>query len=168
MPVPIRCLPDYFKGQGEDSRPPIDYSFLFDNIQNPSSKRTVVASNQDATTIYEIWLNGDKTGEYKYKITNVIDNRTVSSKDIVRLKTRGFITGSSDEIEFTSKGKSIITTMSLGEHNKFLKDKKSKSYSEILASMNKRGKKGYRMASTGEGSPKFLADNSNSLDLRNI
>jgi len=166
MPVPIRCLPYYFTNQGGEKKPSIDYSFLFDQMQIPSSKRSVVASNHDASILYEIWLNGDKIGEHKYRISGVVASKTVTSRDVMSLKARGFVTGGLEEIELTQKGRSIITTMSLGESNAFLKGKKEKNYSEILASMNKRGKKGYRIASTGQGSPKYRADNSNSIDLR--
>ena len=169
MPVPIRCLPDYFDNHGEEKKPSIDYSFLFNQIQTIPGKKTVMASNQDASVLYEIWLNGNKMGDFKYKITEAFNNKAISTQDIMRLKTRGFITsafGDSDEVEFTLKGRSIIKTMSLGEPNKFLKSKKTKNYSEILASMNKKGKAGYRTAENGSGSPKFRASNSNSLDLR--
>ena len=60
-------------------------------------------------------------------------------------------------LEITKRGKTIITTMALGEPNKFETSKQQKSYTEILASMDKRGKKGYR-------TPKYAA--SNSLNLR--
>jgi len=167
MPVPIRCLPDYFHNQGGDPKPSIDYSFLFDQMQN-SPKRSIIASNHDASILYEIWLNGEKIGDHKYRIADVVANKTITSRDVMSLKARGFVTGGPEEIEFTQKGRSIITTMALGESNAFLKSKKVKNYSEILASMNKRGKKGYRIASTGQGSPKYRADNSNSIDLRKI
>ena len=71
----------------------------------------------------------------------------------------GFISSVNDEIKITKKGKVIITTMALGEENAFNKKKTPKKYTEILASMNKRNKPGYRI-------PKFASDNNNRLDLR--
>lgn len=168
MPVPIRCLPGYFHNQGGEPKPSIDYSFLFDQMQGVPQKRSVTASNHDASILYEIWLNGEKIGDHKYRIADVVANKTITSRDVMSLKARGFVTGGLEEVELTQKGRSIITTMALGESNAFLKGKKGKNYSEILASMNKRGKKGYRIASTGQGSPKYRADNSNSIDLRKI
>ena len=43
------------------------------------------------------------------------------------------------------KGKRVIKTMALGETSSFLQKKENKTYSEILASMNKKNKPGYRM-----------------------
>ena len=60
------------------------------------------------------------------------------------MKTVGLIAGSGEEMKFTERGKRIIMTMALAEDSKFEKVKKDKSYHEILASMNKRGKAGYR------------------------
>ena len=59
----------------------------------------------------------------------------------------------------------VITTMSLGEQSQFEKKRQNKSYTEILASMDKRGKKGYRSASKD---PKFSTNNSNRLDLTKL
>lgn len=69
----------------------------------------------------------------------------------MRLKAHGFLTGSSDEVKFTTKAKTVITTMALGETNALTKMVKKKSYTEIIASMSLKGKKGYRI-------PKFAAN----------
>ena len=45
------------------------------------------------------------------------------------------------------------------EGNKFEKGKKEKNYLEIMASMDKRGKDGYRI-------PKFCSSNSNNLNVK--
>ena len=71
----------------------------------------------------------------------------------------GFLTGGVDEVKLTRSGKIVITTMALGEVNSFAKAKQQKSYTEILASMDKRGKKGYRI-------PKYAANTSNNLKLK--
>ena len=153
MPVPIRPIRD-----NEDKRDYngliMDYSFLT-NIPQENSKRIVEASNTDADTIVEIWTKADRVSENTYSIKN----SNISNSDIVRLKSKGFISANGDEISFTSRGKTIITTMALGENNAFLNGQNKKSYKEILASMDKKGKNGYRI-------PKFAADNSNGLNLK--
>jgi serine protease inhibitor len=78
--------------------------------------------------------------------------------DIIRLKSRGLITGGVNEVNFTKRGKIVITTMSLSEPNKFQTNATEKSYKEILASMDKKNKKGYRI-------PKFATNNSNNIRL---
>ena len=147
MPVPIRPLPDRADTSG------IDYSFL---LQQPQQqKKTVTASNKDASMLFKIWANCDKIGVDSVQINPELD---ISSRDIMRLKTMGFLTGGVDQVKFTKKGKMVITTMALGEQSKFEKDCHEKPYTEILASMSKRGKKGFR-------TPKYASDNTNRLRL---
>lgn len=148
MPVPIRLIPD-----DGSSKSGIDYSFL---LQNPQpKKKTVTASNKDASLLFKLWSTGEKIEEDVVKVNSEID---ISSEDIMRLKTMGFLTGGTDEVKFTRKGKIVITTMVLSEESNFNKNKQEKPYTEILANMSKRGKKGYRAA-------QFAADNTNHLRL---
>jgi len=138
----------------------IDYSFLFNQ---PSAKMKVTASDKDAQLLFDLWSHGEKCK--KVDTVKIDPSWNIASRDITRLKTLGFIRGNNNEIQFTRKGKYIITTMSLAEQSAFEKIKKNKSYTEILASMDKRGKKGYRTASCN---PKFNINTSNILNLRNI
>jgi len=156
MPVPIMPIPD----KRETATNTVsDYSFLL-NI--PSSvlptKKTVQASNQDASILFNIWANGKRSD--KDEIIK-IEGLDVSSRDIMRLKTMGFIIGSLEAVRLTSRGKTVVSTMALGETNKFKDQREQKSYTEILASMNKRGKKGFR-------TPKFASNTFNNLNLRDI
>jgi hypothetical protein len=159
MPVPIMGIPD---NRREDSNQ-VDYSFLA-NLEPASiqpKKKKVYASNRDAELLYKIWESGQK-GDTENTVK--VDGVDISSRDIMRLKTKGFLTGSTDEVVFTSKGKSVITTMVLGETNNFEKKRQKKSYTEILANMNKRGKPGFRMAQNSN----YSVSNYNILDLRKI
>ena len=155
MPVPIMRVPD----KQQDKKTTIDYSFLLNTPVTP--KKTVVASNKDAALLFELWANGEKI-EDTIKI-NPTPN--ITAKDILRLKTLGFLVGDVTAVRFTRKGKLVITTMALGEKSEFEKNREPKSYTEILASMNKRGKKGFRTASSD---PKFAVNNSNNLNLNKI
>ena len=143
MPIPIKLIKD--KENSEISSG-MDYSFLLNQIKDVSntsknSKKQIYASNKDASLLYNIWCKSERNDK-KLKINeNIVDKR-----DLMRLKTLGFLNVNNNEVEFTKKGKVIITTMSLAEENSFEKKRQNKSYSEILASMDKRGKKGYRMA----------------------
>jgi len=146
MPVPIRLIPD------KPRRDTIDYSFLINVPSSPSNKK-VTASNKDADVLFQIWHTSRKNSDDTYT-----PNSSIDSEDIKRLKSRGFLVGTSDNLEFTKRGKLIVTTMALGEPNKFGNEKQQKPYTEILASMDKRGKKGYRI-------PKYATNNSNNIRL---
>lgn len=153
MPTPIRLNKDSY----EEKNMALDYSFLLDKIIpiEDNKRKTVIASNKDASLLFDIWSKSEKINEDTFKV----NTKQVDNKDIMRLKTQGFITGNTESLHFTSRGKTIIATMALGETNKFAKDADSeKSYTEILASMDKRNKKGYRV-------PKYAANTSNFLRL---
>ena len=149
MPVPIGRVPD------NDRNPKnvgFDYSILFNNP--PMEKKTVTASNKDASLLLEIWSKGERTETDGIKLNS---NINATSRDIMRLKTMGFIMGDSNEITFTKRGKIVITTMTLGEESEFDKKRQAKPYSEILANMTKG--KGYRI-------PKYASNNNNRLNLK--
>lgn len=154
MPIPIRFIFD----KDVPKNTSIDYSFLFNQ---PPAKIKITASDKDAKLLFELWSKGEKC--QKTDTVKIAPSLNISSRDLVRLKTLGFISGGKDEIQFTKKGKMIITTMSLAEESAFEKIKKDKSYTEILAGMDKKGKKGYRMASSV---PRFNTDNG--LNLKDV
>jgi hypothetical protein len=132
----------------------VDYSFLLQQKPQANSKKKVTASNNDADMLMRIWLEAETKNE-DFVISSTLG---LSSRDISRLKSYGLITGGSDSVQITARGRKVITVMALGEGNKFEKGRSEKSYKEILASMDHRGKSGYRI-------PKFCANNSNSLNI---
>lgn len=150
MPIPIRP----FENNTTDSNRFVDYSFLAKQIIN-NDKKKVTASNKDAELLMKIWLEAENK-DNKFVISSDLN---LSSRDIMRLKTYGLIAGSSNSLEITERGRKVITVMALGEGNKFEKGKKEKNYLEIMASMDKRGKDGYRI-------PKFCSSNSNNLNVK--
>ena len=149
MPVPIKFMPE----KSKDYNYKVDYSFLANVIPEPSKDKKVLASNNDASLLFKIWHTSQKNDDDSYSLDS-----SINSKDVLRLKTQGFLTGTSEKVKFTRRGKLVVTTMALGEPNKFGKEKKEKPYTEILASMDKRGKKGYRI-------PKFSSNTSNNIRL---
>lgn len=155
MPVPIMRVPDSQKNTNTS----IDYSFLM-NTPIPQ-KKTVVASNADASLLFELWKDGEQIDD----TIKINPSPNITARDILRLKTLGFLVGDLKAIKFTRKGKMVITTMALGETSQFESKKEKKSYTEILANMSKRGKKGFRMASS---EPKYSVNTSNCLDLTKI
>ena len=161
MPIPIKPnSPDKAQKEAGDNFL-IDYNVFLSQIPgalNPpkQSKLIAVASDKDASLLLELWATAERKEENIFKVGKEVK---ISKNDLIRLKSHGLITGGVDEVKLTDKGRSIITTMVLGENNNFLKDKKEKKYTEILASMDKRKKTGYRI-------PKF-AVNSNLIRVPN-
>jgi hypothetical protein len=153
MPVPIKAIPDH----GDQGRASLDYSFLENYVEQIPKKKNkfVAASNNDAKLLFDIWAKGEKQDKPDtFKV-----DPDISSKDILRLKTYGLLTGGTEVVKLTTKGKMIVSTMALAEPNRFEKKRQEKPYNEILADMNKSGKPGYR-------TPKYAANTSNNMDLR--
>jgi hypothetical protein len=123
--------------------------YLSNSIDNKeqNGNRKVEASNKDADSLLKIWINGTKTQNGTFDVKAV---KEITSSEIDSLKRNGFITVANEKISFTNRAKLVITTMCLGENNNFLKNKKNVSYKEILASMDKSNKQGYRI-------PKFAS-----------
>jgi hypothetical protein len=140
MPIPIQPV------NSKDSVPQenVDYSFLKQYIPdvNLTTAGFNIVSNKDAENLMKIWLQGDKKENFEFDLQNNI----IASTDLSRLKINGLVQSSGSKCKITDKGRKVITTMTLSESNQFLRVKKEKKYTEIMASMNKRGKKGYRIA----------------------
>ncbi len=156
MPVPIKLVHDDSHNDSGGCGN-IDYSFLanFDPSM-PDKKIMVTATNKDAELLYNLWACSEKTEDEKY--TFRVDD-AVDQKDIIRLKSRGLLTGGIDKVTLTRRGKAIIKTMALSEPSRFDQKRKSKSYNEILAEQSKKGKPGYRI-------PKYATNNNNCLRLK--
>lgn len=135
MPLPINKVTD--TGSNIESNYGLDLSFL---VSKPVEKKVVTASDKEAKILLDIWDKGEKKSK-----NFTLSNFDVTQRDFMRLKVSGLVEGSSESFRITSRGKKIITVMTLGESNQFLKGKKEKSYTEILAS-NKKSKSGYRIA----------------------
>lgn len=147
MPIPIMLN----KNPDGNSVQPIDYSFLMQSLNTPN--RSVTAGNAEASMIYKMWEVGGNKNRNSIKITS---DMGISDVDIQKLKDRGFIAGSKDDMKLTSRGRSVIVTMILAEPNRFSEASKKKSYTEILASTNAKGK--IRM-------PKFASNQDNNIRL---
>jgi len=155
MPIPIKPISEQSKYTETNFQ--VDYSMLINivpDIKAVSDKKIITASDSDAKNLMEIWEKAEKESDGSFKINKDIK---VSYRDIMRLKTNGLLIGTNENVKFTDKAKTVIRTMVLGENNNFLKNQKQKSYTEIMASMDKRGKKGYRLTSLTSG-PRFASN----------
>jgi len=135
MPVPIKLLVDNKNDKTKGFLETIDLSIL-NNYGSPlypeKKKSTLVsASNDDASVLYDLW---------KSKEDNFASTEGFDKIDITRLKSKGFIQGGADKVEFTKKGRIVITTIVLSEPNQFSSKKQEKPYNEILANMKKKKK----------------------------
>ena len=142
MPVPI--VPVNVKNDYKnENQKPLELSFLSNYMPKEASYRSYMVSDTDAENIMKIWLKAKKIDKDTFEVKSISD---IDNNIILRLKSRGLISGSTEKVKLTAKGRSVIKTMSLGESNNFLKKRKEKSYTEILANMDKKGKQGYRIA----------------------
>ena len=149
MPIPIH-------NPNQEQNTNIDYSFLLKRVDD-ASKRTVTASNRDADLLMDIWKLGNKKDNTTFDVKEL----DLTQRDLMRLKQIGLVAGNKQELVLTEKGKNIIKTMTLGESNRFGMERKQKSYTEIMASISKKGKSGFRIASNP-----YATDNTNQIDLR--
>lgn len=134
MPIPINPY-------NAESKYQFDLSFLAKR-----EEKIVTASDRDATLLMKIWSGAKRLGDYKFSINN-----SISVREFSILKSCGLLTGDVNTCEFTPRAKKVITVMTLGEDNSYLKKRVEKSYSEILASADKRVKTGYRIPKTASG-----------------
>jgi hypothetical protein len=88
-------------------------------------------NDKEADVLYKMWKDSSP-GSKKYSANNA------DSAAIVGLKTKGYVVGSGNELEFTEKGKKIIREMVTSEPNSFDKNSKSLSYSGIKNKSAKR------------------------------
>jgi len=159
MPIPIRINNNNSGSDmgANESNIMIDFSVLMSDIPQEAKMQKVAASNKDAKLLFEIWSECEKENRDTFKIAST----GINSRDLIRLKTLGFIHGNLETVTFTTKGKTVVCTMALGEPNKFEQARQDKSYSEILASMDKRNKPGYR-------TPKYASTTETPVDATPI
>ena len=150
MPVPIRMIED--KAKGAEDGLIMDYSIL---QQSYNSFSVGGDKNANAKVLYELWSSAERSE----KTPNMLKKSEAFNKgEISMLRAAGLIEDRGDKIRITDKGQEIITVMCLSEASSFEDKRQRKSYTEILASMPKRGKPGYRI-------PK-MACTQNNLNLR--
>ena len=146
MPIPISLINDNYSSRSFDLSCLINSNSLldavFDKKDTKENKKVVVASDTDASILMDIWKVGTKTGEYRYR-----NSSNISENDFTILKQKGFIEGNRDNFSITWRGQRIIKHMTLAENNAFLKTKKQKKYTEIMASSVATKKTGYKLAS---------------------
>lgn len=133
MPIPLRPQKSL-----EESKYLMDFSFL---AQKVSSKQEPEPEDKNAALLLKVWASGRRDGD-KLRVSS----QEVKPQDFAYLKSNGLVTGEMENCSITERGRKLITVMTLGENNAFLRTRKQKSYTEILASANKRGKPGFRMA----------------------
>ena len=142
MPIPIGLVNG--TPEAPENRGMLDISFLANHVPTKEASASMATlADKDAKDLMNIWLKAEKLDNDTFALNDEVG---IVNKDLIRLKARGFLSGGTDKVKFTPRAKTVISTMALGENNNFLQKRKEKSYSEILASMDKKGKKGFRIA----------------------
>lgn len=128
----------------------VDFSFLAKQVDKSHMDKKAFgkftyATDEEADILMKIWAESERRSDTEDKYLKISPASKVAANDLQRLSRKGLISLDKDEIIFTDKGKSVITLMVMGEDNSFKKDQKKKSYTEILASVSKKNKSGYRI-----------------------
>ena len=157
MPIPIAIVNDMNVTQSIEQNYFLDYSVLT-GLQTvpPKNAKTVTANNKDADLLYDLWTKASKVEQDVFNAESIM-----SSRDFMRLKTKGYVDGQSKSAKISSKGRSVICVMALDEPNNFAEKRENKPYTQILSNMSKKGKTGYRIAC----SPSFEPSSSNTIRL---
>jgi hypothetical protein len=118
----------------------IDVSLLGGILKTEESKKTVKLSDSEASLLFRVWRESSEMGDDMVQIPD-----TVSSSDVLRLKTLGLVSGDEvNRVKFTTRAKQVIKTIVLNEENYFESTRVHKPYNQILADSNK--SKGMRLA----------------------
>ncbi len=108
----------------------LDVSDLASIIQKRSTfQDSIKVSNHEAGILFSLWKNSNS----KSSDDIVIVPKEFSNNDILRLKASGLVSGDTEKVKFTPKGKEVIMTFVLSEQNSLSKTSSTKNYEQILA-----------------------------------
>lgn len=132
MPVPI--IPqnvDYLLKRERDSlTPKMDYNQM--NLENLPAMLTerknlqeiVKVGTFEAGLLFRLWKDSSSSSD------DIAVPPTFTNDDILRLKASGLISGDTEHVRMTPRGKDVIKTMVLTEKNALDKSSKDKSYEQ--------------------------------------
>jgi len=147
MPVPImpNHMPMHDTSRGPagfeaPTYPQIDVGMLNNLLPKPAKDNRKVSSN-DASLLFRFWKNADEGNNDSYTVPQCFSNN-----DVLRLKSLGFLSGDTDVVKLTARGKEVIKNIVLNEENTYESTRVHKPYTEILAEMDRAKKAGIRTA----------------------
>lgn len=144
MPVPIIPSGKSIGNSSEANNLPkqneltsgVDLSMLGEIVKSESSKNNMKLSDSEASLLFRVWRDSDDSDN-----DNIIVPDTISSSDILRLKTLGLVCGDDiKKVKFTQRAKHVIKSLVLNEENSFESKRIHKPYGQILADSEKKGK----------------------------
>lgn len=147
MPVPI--VPNHVPMRGDEQGPPgveppnyqqIDVGMLSNLLPRPRKEQNKVSSN-DASLLFRFWKNADEGDDESFTVPPCLSN-----SDVLRLKSLGFLSGDTDIVKMTARGREVIKNIVLNEENAYESTRVHKPYTEILAEMDAAKKAGIRTA----------------------
>ena len=147
MPVPI--VPNHMPTQDAPQGPPgieppayqqIDVGMLSNLLPKPKKDNQKVSSS-DAGLLFRFWKNADEGEDESYTVPQCFSN-----SELLRLKSMGFLSGDTDVVKLTARGKEVIKNIVLNEENAYESTRVHKPYTEILAEMDAAKKAGIRTA----------------------
>lgn len=114
----------------------LDISDLANLIQKRSLTQEIIkVSDFEAGLLFRLWKDSKcNSSDETMSVPNGFSNC-----DILRLKSSGLISGDTEKVRFTTRGKEVITTMVLSEGNAFDKKSSSKKYEQRVSETKLRG-----------------------------
>ena len=148
MPIPIMPMsapkgdahvavesPQYF---------PIDISQIRGIVRLPDQAPDLKVSNSDASLLFSFWKKSTTIVRNGVEAVEVPNEFTAG--DVLRLKALGFISGDTDVVKFTDRGRDVIRDLALGEESQVDKNRIQKPYTEILADKKRMASGGPRLS----------------------
>lgn len=133
MPVPI--IPqnvDFFNQKDDSHSVKTEYNQInIDDLARSFTERSVIqnkikVSSFEAGLLFKLWKDSSSSSsEEEFEVPSVFTN-----DDILRLKASGLLSGNTERVKMTPKGKEVIKTMVLTESNKFDKSSSNKTYNQ--------------------------------------
>ena len=137
MPIPIMPVnvESLVKHEREQQIPLVDYGLIDVSglpllVEKKSNSDDLIkVSNFEAGLLFRLW-NDSGAGP---KDEGVSIPQTVTNNDVLRLKASGLIVGDTDKFTLTDRGRTVLTTMVLGEQNSFDRTSGTKKFQQIVA-----------------------------------
>jgi hypothetical protein len=114
----------------------LDISDLSGIIQKRSNYQDMIkVSNLEAGILFKLWK--DSKTQSCEDFMNVPSE--FSNNDLLRLKASGLVSGDTEKVKFTPRGKEVIVTMVLSEKNDLDKTSSAKTYEQRYAETKPKG-----------------------------
>jgi hypothetical protein len=130
MPVPIipQNVDSLMRKEREMQVQKVDYNAMnLDNLsllftERKNLQEIIKVGTFEAGLLFRLWKDSSATSD------DIDVPHSFTNDDIIRLKASGLLTGNTEKVKMTPRGKEVIKTMVLTEKNALDKSAKDKTY----------------------------------------